>query len=154
MRDHFNQPETIEEPEHLDSLVRGLATQRSRKNDLYYENDVSRVLCEYMVCFKINRVKYNTVLIAGILYNSFFAQQLIQMLYKGGGQFGMDALSLDVQRGRDHGLPGYNHYRKFCGLPLARSFEGFLDVMSKSVSNAFIILTHTSEYNEMGIWEI
>jgi hypothetical protein len=26
--------------------------------------------------------------------------------------------------------------------------------MSKSVSNAFIILTHTSEYNEMGIWEI
>lgn len=65
------------------------------------------------------------------------------MLYKDGGQFGMDALSLDVQRGRDHGLPGYNHYRKLCGLPPARSFDGFLDVMSKSVSTALIILTHT-----------
>nr|AIP87047.1 peroxicentin [Macrotermes barneyi] len=96
LRDNFNQPKTIEKPKHLDSLVRGLATQRSQKSDLYYEND------------------------------------LIQMLYRNNGQFGMDAVSLDIQRGRDHGLPGYNHYRKFCGLPSAKSFDGFLDVMSKS----------------------
>lgn len=96
LRDNFNQPKIIEKPTYLDSLVRGLATQRSQKSDLYYEND------------------------------------LIQMLYKNNGQFGMDAVSLDIQRGRDHGLPGYNHYRKFCGLPAVKSFDGFLDVMSKS----------------------
>jgi hypothetical protein len=72
LRDNFNHPETIEKPEHLDSLVRGLATQRSQKSDLYYENDVSRVLCKDVVCFKINKLKYDTVLIAGILYNFFF----------------------------------------------------------------------------------
>jgi len=65
------------------------------------------------------------------------------MLYRNNGQFGMDAVSLDIQRGRDHGLPGYNHYRKFCGLPAVKSFDGFLDVMSNSVSNLFLILTYT-----------
>jgi hypothetical protein len=58
LRDNFNHPETLEEPEHFDSLVRGLATQMSQKSDLYYENDVSRVLCEDIVCFKIYKLKY------------------------------------------------------------------------------------------------
>ena len=85
-----------------------------------------------MVCSASNKLLYN--------FNSKISctllfQQLIQMLYRNNGQFGMDAVSLDIQRGRDHGLPGYNHYRKFCGLPAVKDFDGFLDVMSKSVSN-------------------
>ncbi|XP_040062962.1 peroxidase [Ixodes scapularis] len=38
---------------------------------------------------------------------------------------GKDLLSLDVDRGRDHGLPPYVHYRKLCGLRPVYSFDDF-----------------------------
>ena len=66
------------------------------------------------------------------------------MLYKEGSQFGMYVVSLDIQRGRDHGLPGYNQFRKFCGRKVAKSFNDFLDVMPKSVG---IIIT--SKYRNL-----
>lgn len=43
----------------------------------------------------------------------------------------MDLMARNVQRGRDHGLPGYNKWREWCGLSVARNFHsnktGFID---------------------------
>ncbi|CAI4221322.1 unnamed protein product [Auanema sp. JU1783] len=40
-----------------------------------------------------------------------------------------DLGSLNIQRGRDHGIPSYNTMRTFCGLPRAGDFEGFKDMI-------------------------
>ncbi|XP_077498217.1 peroxidasin isoform X2 [Amblyomma americanum] len=34
-----------------------------------------------------------------------------------------DLASFNIQRGRDHGMPGYNSWRQFCNLSRAQSFE-------------------------------
>ena len=42
----------------------------------------------------------------------------------------LDLVAQVIQQGRDHGLPGYTEWRKFCGLPQVRTFEDLRDVMS------------------------
>ena len=37
---------------------------------------------------------------------------------------GLDLVSLNLQRARDHGIPGYNNYRAICNLTKAADFEG------------------------------
>lgn len=49
-------------------------------------------------------------------------------------RFGMDLVSLNMQRGREFGVPGYMEFRKFCGLPASHSW----DEMAGSMPNETI----------------
>ena len=74
-------------PENVDLVLKGLASQESQENDVLLVDDIRN------------------------------------FLFGPPGAGGLDLAALDVQRGRDHGLPDYNSLRSFYGLDRVTSFE-------------------------------
>ncbi|XP_046543360.1 chorion peroxidase-like [Haliotis rubra] len=55
--------------------------------------------------------------------NRFINSGLTEHLFETSDNKGFDIVSLNIQRGRDHGLPSYNSFRKACRLPEVTSFD-------------------------------
>ncbi|XP_037077777.1 LOW QUALITY PROTEIN: peroxidasin homolog [Pollicipes pollicipes] len=51
--------------------------------------------------------------------------ELTEKLFSLHHQVSLDLAAINMQRGRDHGLPGYNAWRRHCGLRAAASFADF-----------------------------
>ncbi|XP_045467735.1 peroxidase-like isoform X2 [Harmonia axyridis] len=77
--------------------------------------------------------------------------------------YGVDILSVDIQRGRDHGLPTYNDYRLYCGLSEAETFDDLRPIMLpkaieslkksyKSVDDLDLIVGGLAEKPERGMF--
>ncbi|XP_071035670.1 salivary peroxidase/catechol oxidase-like isoform X1 [Parasteatoda tepidariorum] len=69
-------------------------------------------------------------------FDHHVVQELSGRLFSMGGH-GLDLIALNIQRGRDHGLSGYNEWREYCGLPRLRNFEDLLTVMNPTAARNF-----------------
>ncbi|XP_043574593.1 eosinophil peroxidase-like [Chiloscyllium plagiosum] len=77
--------------------------------------------------------------------------ELREKLFELTAHLGMDLGSLNMQRSRDHGLPGYYAWRRFCGLSASRSqFQLFRILRSRDLARKLISLYRTPE--NIDVW--
>ena len=74
-------------------------------------------------------------------YDNIFTEEVTNHLFQAKNKsFGMDLVALNIQRGRDHGLAGYNAFRELCGLGRVRSFDYLVDIIPQKIVDRFKLI--------------
>ncbi|XP_071539893.1 peroxidase-like [Panulirus ornatus] len=67
-----------------------------------------------------------------------------------GKHYGLDLVSINLQRGREFGLPGYTSFRRLCGLPPVHSFQDLGYYMANITVNVYQDLY--SHVDDIDLW--
>ncbi|XP_078076689.1 myeloperoxidase-like [Mustelus asterias] len=79
-------------------------------------------------------------LVRGIILNpaklqtqtQMMPEELTEKLFQPNKSLALDLAALNLQRGRDHGLPSYNAWRRFCGLREARNISELIQIFNNT----------------------
>ncbi|KAK2842367.1 hypothetical protein Q5P01_012567 [Channa striata] len=71
-------------------------------------------------------------------------EELTERLFQAQGGMPLDLGALNLQRGRDHGLPGYTSWRRFCGLSVPNSTSELAKILGDfTLAHKFQVLYGT-----------
>jgi peroxidase len=103
----------------------------------YQKSELTKPISHYLFNNEFYRTSMDDIIRGALVDHSYGAgQSQVNSYFEDwlfNGLFYMDSKrwslpALNIQRGRDHGLPGYNLYREKCGLNRAYKFEDFDNV--------------------------
>ncbi|PVD30062.1 hypothetical protein C0Q70_09323 [Pomacea canaliculata] len=100
------------------SLIRSTMSQYAKYVFIYFylnetfQMSTSTVIVTLVVTKKVDR---------------FFTEEIKNHLFQDKRGNSLDLVAFNIQRGRDHGLPPYNEWRKYCKLPVMTSFSNMPD---------------------------
>ncbi|XP_053562271.1 eosinophil peroxidase [Bombina bombina] len=76
--------------------------------------------------------------------NQIVVDELRERLFKLFKRLGLDLPAINMQRGREHAIPGYNAWRRFCGLSQPRNLEELAAVLrNRELAQKFMNLYGT-----------
>ncbi|NWU98616.1 PERM Myeloperoxidase, partial [Upupa epops] len=87
--------------------------------------------------------------------NQMLVEELQNHLFEQTAIMGLDLAALNMQRGRDHGLPGYNAWRRFCGLSQPQNLDELSEVLGNpKLAKKFMELYGTPDNIDLWIGAI
>uniref|UniRef100_A0A3B3Z7T5 Uncharacterized protein n=1 Tax=Periophthalmus magnuspinnatus TaxID=409849 RepID=A0A3B3Z7T5_9GOBI len=78
-------------------------------------------------------------------------EELTERLFQAQGGIPLDLAALNLQRGRDHGLPGYGAWRQFCGLTVPNTTSELADILGNSTLAHKFQLLYGTPHN-IDVW--
>lgn len=95
-----------------------------------------------------DQLQYNTFLIVFFQTpGQFLNSELTEKLFRAAHEIALDLASLNIQRGRDHALPGYTEWRRMCNLSVPEDF----DELSNDISSNEVRHRLSQLYGHPGI---
>ncbi len=64
----------------------------------------------------------------------------------------LDLGALNIQRGRDHGLPNYNQWRAYCGLSAAQTISDLYKEITNSTVRERLREVYGDDPNNIDLW--
>ena len=80
------------------------------------------------------------------------ADGILNKLFERPDSPGLNLAALNIQRSRDHGLPGYNAFRKRCGLKNAKSFSDTAKEIVNSKNRRLLSQLYNDDPNLADLW--
>ncbi|KAJ0069318.1 hypothetical protein NL108_003252, partial [Boleophthalmus pectinirostris] len=78
-------------------------------------------------------------------------EELTERLFQAQGGIPLDLAALNLQRGRDHGLPGYGTWRRYCGLTVPNTTSELADILGNSTLAHKFQLLYGTPHN-IDVW--
>ncbi len=67
-------------------------------------------------------------------------------------EIALDLAALNIQRGRDHGLPSYNKWRAYCNLSTPSSIEGLQEHITNPAIRTLLTDTYGDNPDNIDLW--
>ncbi|XP_067143854.1 peroxidase-like [Centruroides vittatus] len=123
------------------TLVQGFIDLLERNGEVKEKVPLSSTFFNPILLY---RPKYFSKFVRGLVgqpaqkYDRFITSQLTNHLFQPHGHhFGLDLVALNTQRGRDHGIPPYNEWRRWCKLKPFESFDELNRLMTPQSVEAY-----------------
>ncbi|KPM10364.1 oxidase/peroxidase-like protein, partial [Sarcoptes scabiei] len=85
--------------------------------------------------------------------DSTMANEITNHLFqKPGEQFGLDLAAINILRGREMGVPGYNFMREYCGLPKLNHFNDLYGLVENTTIRRYMQLYE--DVDDIDFWSI
>ena len=84
--------------------------------------------------------------------DTMLTEEITEHLFERPGMHGENLAALNIQRSRDHGLPGYNTFRKLAGLSDAETFDDTSIEIKNADVRAMLSKTYNDDPNLVELW--
>ena len=112
---------------------------------LFFNNTVTRTM-------GVEPILYGLVGNLSQNVDTTLSREIIEHLFERPNEEGENLAALNMQRSRDHGLPGYNEFRVLCGLSSASTFEETRNEIRDPTNRAILRRLYNDDPNLVELW--